>query len=141
MRFFFEKMTSFEILKNLKTLDLLNNKPAFWWPNAGHFEVVVSAILTQNTRWQNVEMALANLKKARILCADSDESLVKLAGQKSVESFIQPSGFFRQKSARLILLAQNMRQDFGNFQNFQQNVSRQWLLKQQGIGYEQPMQF
>lgn len=129
-------MTSFEILKNLKTLDLLNNKPAFWWPNAGHFEVVVSAILTQNTRWQNVEMALANLKKARILCADSDESLVKLARQKSVESFIQPSGFFRQKSARLILLAQNMRQDFGNFQNFQQNVSRQWLLKQQGIGFE-----
>lgn len=129
-------MTSFEILKKLKNLHLLNQKPSWWWPNAGHFEVVVSAILTQNTRWQNVELALKNLQNAQILSTNSDAALLKLARQKSIEVEIQPSGFFRQKSKRLILLAQNIVRDFGTFENFQKNVSRQWLLNQQGIGFE-----
>ncbi len=129
-------MTSFEILKTLKNLNLLQHRPPFWWPNAGHFEVVVGAVLTQNTRWQNVEMALKNLKKSKILVADSNDSLQNLARQKSVESEIQPSGFFRQKSARLIVLAQNILRDFGDFSNFQKKVSREWLLAQKGIGLE-----
>ena len=129
-------MTSFEILKILKSLDLLAKKPPFWWPNVGHFEVVISAILTQNTRWQNVEMALENLKKSAILVADSEKSLLNLANQKNVESQIQPSGFFRQKSERLILLAQNILNDFGDFKTFQKNVLREWLLSQKGIGFE-----
>ena len=129
-------MTSFEILKILKSLNLLAKKPPFWWPNVGHFEVVISAVLTQNTRWQNVEMALANLKETKILVADSNESLLNLANQKSVESQIQPSGFFRQKSQRLILLAQNILREFGDFQNFQKNATREWLLQQKGIGFE-----
>ena len=129
-------MTSFEILKTLKSLNLLAKKPPFWWPNVGHFEVVISAILTQNTRWQNVEMALANLKESKILVADSNESLLKLARQKSVETQIQPSGFFRQKSQRLILLAQNILNDFGDFQTFKKNATREWLLQQKGIGFE-----
>ena len=41
--------------------------PRHWWPGESPFEVVVGAILTQNTSWENVEKAIINLKKAGIL--------------------------------------------------------------------------
>ena len=54
---------SYELLIELRKKDLLKNKLKYWWPNVGTFEVVVGAILTQNTKWENVEMALNNLKR------------------------------------------------------------------------------
>src|SRR5579862_7799031 len=41
--------------------------PMHWWPARTPFEVIVGAILTQNTAWQNVEMAIANLRHERLL--------------------------------------------------------------------------
>lgn len=45
---------------------LLRARPGHqrWWPGDTPFEVCVSAILTQNTNWSNIERALANLKVA-----------------------------------------------------------------------------
>ena len=37
-----------------------------WWPGDTKFEIIVGAILTQNTNWKNVEKAIKNLKKSRI---------------------------------------------------------------------------
>ncbi|MCX8031764.1 MAG: hypothetical protein N3A59_09365, partial [Thermodesulfovibrionales bacterium] len=48
--------------------------PQNWWPAETIFEVMVGAILTQNTSWKNVEKALLNLKKRGLL---SPEILVK----------------------------------------------------------------
>jgi len=41
--------------------------PQHWWPGDTPFEVIVGAILTQNTNWTNVEKAITNLKKAKVL--------------------------------------------------------------------------
>src|ERR1700722_7855081 len=41
--------------------------PQQWWPGETQFEIVVGAILTQNTSWRNVESAIANLRRARLL--------------------------------------------------------------------------
>src|SRR6266404_1394515 len=41
--------------------------PQNWWPARSRFEVIVGAYLTQNTNWSNVEKALANLRRARVL--------------------------------------------------------------------------
>ena len=41
--------------------------PTDWWPGDTPFEIAVGAILTQNTNWKNVERAIANLKRERLL--------------------------------------------------------------------------
>ena len=68
-----------------------------WWPAESRFEVILGAYLTQNTAWTNVERALANLRKSRLLTVEGirDVSLSEL------EQLIRPSGYFRQKAARL----------------------------------------
>lgn len=55
-------LDSFEILKALKSLDLLKNAPAWWWPNALKFEALLGAVLTQNTKFEAVLKSLENLK-------------------------------------------------------------------------------
>ena len=71
--------------------------PQHWWPAQTRFEVIVGAYLTQNTAWTNVELALANLHRADIL---SVEGIRKVSLDK-LQILIRPSGYFRQKAARL----------------------------------------
>ena len=58
---------------------------------------MVGAIVTQNTAWLNVERAIANLKAAGLLSADG----VARASSRRLERLLRPSGYFRQKAARL----------------------------------------
>jgi endonuclease-3 related protein len=121
---------SSELLLWLREKNLLKNKPKYWWPNVGTFEVVVGAILTQNTKWQNVEKALNNLKDYM--------SLEDIASMDSnfLAELIRPAGFYNQKSKRLITLSRNILRDFGDFESFKESVNREWLLGQKGIGFE-----
>ena len=68
-----------------------------WWPAQTPFEVIVGAILTQNTAWRNVERAIVNLKDARIM---SPAGLLA-AEDKTVAELIRPSGYFNVKTRRL----------------------------------------
>lgn len=128
---------SYDVLVALKKLNLLEHREPWWWPNALSFEVVVGAILTQNTKWENVEKSLKSLKMAHIL-GDDELSLQNIAQiqPEVLASHILSSGFFNQKSTRLIMLCRNILEDFGSFEGFSQNVDRQWLLSQKGIGKE-----
>ncbi len=72
-----------------------------WWPADTPFEMMVGAILTQNTRWQNVEDAIRNLKQANML---NPESMISCDINR-LEGLIRPSGFFRQKARRLFELS------------------------------------
>lgn len=71
--------------------------PMRWWPGDTPFEVVVGAILTQNTSWKNVSVAIHNLKKARAL---TPRGLRRLS-PTALERLIRPSGYFRVKARRL----------------------------------------
>ena len=121
---------SLEIYKFLKGQNLLKNSPKYWWPNAGTFEVLIGAILTQNTTWKNVEKSLHNL--------DGFLELEPFASLhvSNLKDMIKPSGFYNQKAPRLLQLAQNIEKEFGSFKLFQRDVSREWLLNQKGIGEE-----
>lgn len=123
---------SFELLEFLKKQNLLEGHPEFWWPSASDFEILLGAILTQNTKWINVKKSLANLRKADLLSLeklrDVDTDVLVLA--------ITPSGFKNQKSVRLKLLAKNIIDEFGTFETFCKIVSKEWLLNQKGIGLE-----
>jgi endonuclease-3 related protein len=76
--------------------------PQGWWPGDSPFEIMVGAVLTQNTNWENVRKAIANLKEAEILsfAALSALSVDELA------QFIKPSGYFNIKAKRLKNLLQ-----------------------------------
>ncbi|WP_018877581.1 endonuclease III domain-containing protein [Thioalkalivibrio sp. ALE28] len=68
-----------------------------WWPADTAFEVMVGAVLTQNTSWTNVEKALDNL---RAIDALSPAGLMAL-GQEELAERIRPSGYFNVKADRL----------------------------------------
>ncbi len=68
-----------------------------WWPAETPFEVMVGAILTQNTSWSGVEKAIANLRSAQSL---SPEAILALPHAELGE-LIRPSGYFNLKSRRL----------------------------------------
>jgi endonuclease III related protein len=123
---------SFELLEFLKNKNLLENAPEHWWPSSSDFEILIGAILTQNTKWENVEKSIANLKELNLLTLealiDVDLPILILA--------ITPSGFKNQKSVRLKKLAKNILDEFITFESFAKNVSRDWLLEQIGIGFE-----
>ncbi|MFH1641262.1 MAG: endonuclease III domain-containing protein, partial [Candidatus Omnitrophota bacterium] len=71
--------------------------PQHWWPAESSFEVIVGAILTQNTNWLNVEKAINKLKEGKLLAP------VKLhrLGQKRLASFIRSTGYYNIKAKRL----------------------------------------
>lgn len=123
---------SFDLLAFLKNQNLLDSLPPLWWKNAGSFEVVIGAILTQNTNWKNVEMSLDSLGRLDLLGLESLANCDILVLQNA----IRQSGFFRQKAIRLQNLAQNILGDFGDFESFKESVSREWLLNQKGVGKE-----
>jgi endonuclease III related protein len=68
-----------------------------WWPAETRFEVILGAYLTQNTAWNNVELALANLRAANLLSFEG----VRRVSLRRLERLIRPSGYFRQKANRL----------------------------------------
>jgi len=128
-----EFSNSYELLIELREKNLLKNKPKYWWPNVGSFEVVVGAILTQNTKWENVEKALNQL---RIENGELRVENIAMYDYLYLAELIKPVGFYNQKAKRLISLSRNILRDFGSFEEFRENVTREWLLAQKGIGFE-----
>ena len=108
----------------------------YWWPGDTGFEVVIGAILTQNTNWSNVEKAIKNLKSVKIF---TPKKLYEL-DQDELAELIRPSGYFNVKAKRLkhfiewLFLNYNgslsklFKQDF--------DTLREQLLSVNGIGKE-----
>jgi len=109
-----------------------DERDPLWWPNALTFEVVVGALLTQQTKWEKVEKSLANLHKAGLMHLEA----IADADLKQLQMLVKPSGFYNTKAKRLQQLCINIREDFGSFEQFQQEVEREWLLAQKGVGEE-----
>jgi len=68
-----------------------------WWPAQSGFEVMVGAVLTQNTAWTHVEKAIINLKAVNSLDAES----IVLAQHRHLAAWLRPSGYFNVKAQRL----------------------------------------
>ncbi len=71
--------------------------PQGWWPAQTKFEVIVGAILTQNTNWGNVERAISNLRSAEVLTPEAMWALT----QDQLAELIRPAGYFNVKAKRL----------------------------------------
>ncbi len=110
--------------------------PQHWWPAESAFEVIVGAILTQNTAWTNVEKALARMRNADAI---SIEAIRKIR-LGDLERLVQPAGFFRQKATRLKRFVFWLDERYGG--SLKKMFSRETrelrpeLLKLNGIGPE-----
>jgi len=101
-------------------------------------EILIGAILTQRTNWKNVELALKNLRKTKVL---SIEKIYQLGRRnpKLLENLIRPAGFYRQKSERLFQLCQFIVKNYGSSERFfaqDLEICRKQLLTLYGIGLE-----
>lgn len=108
--------------------------PQHWWPAESAFEVVVGAVLTQNTSWKNVEKAIASLKEAGQLELDKLASMP----QDELAGLIRSSGFFNVKAKRLKNLCGWMQAQGGldGVAQWDTGRLRQALLAINGVGPE-----
>lgn len=124
--------SGFALLQHLHQMGCDDFTHPWWWPNAGSFEVIAGAVLTQNTKWANVQKALDNLQRENALDMETIASMPR----QNLAALIRPSGFYNTKSKYLQTLCQNISEEFGDFTSFSQEVSREWLLSQKGLGEE-----
>ncbi|OGQ05274.1 MAG: endonuclease [Deltaproteobacteria bacterium RIFCSPLOWO2_12_FULL_44_12] len=107
-----------------------------WWPGETPFEVMVGAILTQNTAWSNVEKAIRNLKKSNLL---SFKKLYRLPPSK-LQKLIKPAGYFRVKTKRLKNFLEFLMKECGGdikkLKRQSTKILRKKLLNVNGIGPE-----
>ena len=107
-----------------------------WWPGETPFEVVLGAILVQNTSWVNAERAIANLRRAGLL---SPAALEKMPCA-TLARLIRPSGYFRQKARKLHEFLGFLRREYqGSLGRMFQTPTprlREQLLSVHGIGPE-----
>jgi endonuclease-3 related protein len=110
--------------------------PQHWWPANSAFEVIIGAILTQNTAWVNVQKAITRLNKERLL----DPKRLYRINQATLAEIIRPCGYYNIKATRIKIFLRFL------FNNFKGNLSslfkldlitlREKLLTIKGIGPE-----
>jgi endonuclease-3 related protein len=110
--------------------------PQKWWPGESPFEVLVGAVLVQNTAWKNVERAIANLREHGLM---TPKKLYGLPPEELAE-FIRSAGYFRLKAQRLRNLLQLIVEKYDGALEalFDQDVDllRRELLTVKGVGPE-----
>ncbi len=110
--------------------------PQNWWPADTPFEVTIGAILTQNTSWQNVEKAIANLKERKAL------NFSKMLDMKEsvLSRLIRPAGYYNIKSRRiknfLKFIMLRYKGELKNMARTDTRTLRSELLSVNGIGPE-----
>jgi len=110
--------------------------PQHWWPGDSQFEIIVGAILTQNTSWTNVEKAIENLKSCGLLTPQKLQSL----DISRLAELIRPAGYFNIKAKRLKSFLDWLFENYdGLLENLETTATdslRSELLGIKGIGPE-----
>lgn len=76
-----------------------------WWPAESEFEIMVGAILTQQTTWEKVEKVIRDMKKVGLLEVDA----LAEADLDGLEEIVMPAGFYSQKARRVKGLAEYLK--------------------------------
>ncbi len=110
--------------------------PQHWWPAKSSLEIIVGAVLTQNTSWLNVEKALGNLKAKKVLSCGKLYALPL----KTLAVLLVPAGYYNIKARRLRNILQYL---FSRYRGSLRKMSvvalpllREELLSVNGIGPE-----
>ena len=121
--------------------------PQYWWPvtcasagerdsDATRFEIIVGAVLTQNTAWNNVERAIDCLKKNKLLSVQALAS----APLAKIKACVRSAGYYNQKARYLrgiaLYLEKNYDGDLEKFFSQPPGSLRHELLSLRGVGPE-----
>ncbi len=110
--------------------------PQNWWPAESPAEMMIGAVLTQNTAWKNVERAIDNLRAAGLL----DLARLHETPIQTVAGLIRPAGYFNIKARRLMNLVEMLCEGYGcdldAFFDLSAERMREELLGVKGIGRE-----
>lgn len=122
--------------KNIYRLLHKHYGPQHWWPGDTPMEIIIGAILTQNTNWTNVEKAIRNLKEYNCLTAKAIETIAV----DRLAEMIRPAGYFNVKAKRLKNFVHYLTENYaGDLDALRQVPTRQLrseLLNVNGIGPE-----
>ena len=105
--------------------------PQSWWPGDSAFEIMVGAVLTQNTAWFNVERAIDRLKSRDLL---EPEAILQLK-QTELAELIRPAGYFNVKAKRLRAMCEFLLQH-PDLERLEDRELRERFLAVHGIGPE-----
>lgn len=127
---------------------LSTHGPQGWWPIKGKYypndfsiprtdeellEIIIGAILTQNTAWKNVEKALTNLYDKKLI---NIEKILKIKEEKLAQ-LIKPAGYFNQKAKKLkIMMTFLKKETMPKLKKQNEKELRQKLLALWGVGPE-----
>ncbi|CAM3445943.1 hypothetical protein [Erysipelothrix anatis] len=119
----------------LKLMDIYNALhsaygPQNWWPAKSREEMMLGAILVQNTSWTNVEKALSNFNN------DFSFTSIDAMSLETLQTFIRPAGFYRAKSIAIKNLVDYFQHINFDFDDAHLEVLRKDLLALKGIGFE-----
>lgn len=110
--------------------------PQHWWPGQSPFEIIVGAILVQNTAWKNAAIAIGNLRQNGLL----SPSGIRRVPLRKLQRLIQPSGYYRQKARKLKAFCNFVQAEYrGSLKKMFATptiVLREKLLRVFGIGPE-----
>jgi len=129
-------MTTEQRLLNIFQILLSSFGKRNWWPGETELEIIVGAILTQNTTWKNVERAINNMKAQGVL----DVDVLQAISNQELGEIIKPSGFYKQKSDRLKRFVNVLHDKFNksiyNLKYYDTHDLRKLMLSINGIGPE-----
>ena len=103
-----------------------------WWPAKSPFEVMVGAVLTQNTAWTNVERAIANLRGARALNA----ARIVAAPAGDLADWLRPAGYFKARRLRNFCEWYLAAGEYRRLRRWETARLRAGLLSVNGVGPE-----
>lgn len=112
-----------------------NMGPQHWWPASSHIEIMLGAILVQNTRWNNAAMALQRLQDQ----TDFKPQNILALTERELQILIHSSGFYKSKASTIINLLTWLAEHNYNYDNINKLYGeqlRQQLLTIKGIGSE-----
>jgi len=125
-----------ERLLRIFNILLLHFGPRNWWPAETALEVMVGAILTQNTSWRNVEKAIAHLKHHGLLDLERLYSIE----EGTLAELLRPCGFYNVKAKRLKAFVRTIYETYGPSIEVLREVPsgqlREKLLGIDGVGPE-----
>lgn len=86
-----------ELITEIYQILLTEMGPQGWWPADSKPEIILGAILVQNTNWRNVDRSLKNLRQA----SNFEPAKILQLSPAALMELIRPSGFYRQKAATI----------------------------------------
>lgn len=109
--------------------------PSGWWPADSKTEIIIGAIMIQNTNWRNADRAVANFRKQTAF----DPQTICALSTEECQALVKPAGFYKNKSKTVANTFTWLKQWYFDYEKIKSDLGpdlRHDLLNIHGIGDE-----